>query len=324
MHLLRSAFTMLELLFVIVVMGIIGVIGAEIFRNTYDAYTSSTVNSRMHVETELALQQLANRLQYRFKDSIIARSDQTTNGYFDGLSYFDPDKNATIIEWVGYDSDGWHGDWNITLNTNTPTWSGFIDLDAPADLNNDGYPDNPAILFTPGTNTARISQIISNLSPRGADINQSAIFFVGANTDPKLSYDWNSSMPHMFQFTAAHRIRSTPVNGGRFLADANETFQGIDVYEQYKLAWTAYGIKLDDNDTDGKTDELMFFYDYRPWENNETYYNGRASLLIDNVTTFKMQAIGDILKIQICVDNNASGTIPTSQYYSLCKEKVVF
>lgn len=316
--LMRKAFTMLELIFVIVVMGIIGTIGAEIFRSTYDSYMSSSVNNRLQYETELALQQIANRLQYRFKDSVIARE---AGGNFVGLSSTTVASTYTTVEWVGYDIDGWQGVWD-GASFNRPTWSGFIDLDANDVAPADGLIDDPNLILTPGTNTNNISAIIQNVRAAGSatDINNAAIFFTGANTDIQNGYGWNGTVLTDQNGSAAHRI-TTDAGGNlaAFNSGNADNFSGVDVYEQYKLAWTAYGLELDGNGN------LFFHYDYQPWE-GDSIANGdsTAVLLMENVDTFQVQAIGDVIKVQLCVDNNASGAVPASQIYSLCKEKVIF
>ena len=316
MTLFKKAFTMLELIFVIVVLGIIGTVGAEVFRTMYDAYTSSAVNNKLQTETELTLKQIANRLQYRFKDSVIARETTADDAYFNGLSAYDTgdtDNNATVIEWVGYDIDGWQGTWrsNGTDSYNIPIWSGFIDVDARDET-------NTSILQSPTTDTALITTILGDLSPSGATFNDTAIFFTGANTDPQNSYDWNNSVAHDYTITAAHRVDAHGTDLDKFVADTGETFGGLDVYEQYKLAWTAYALVLQD-------EQLTLYYDYRPWEGEKWQDNTASSaVLIDHVDTFKFQAIGDIIKVQLCINNDWYGNLPSNQIYSLCKEKVIF
>jgi len=296
----KRAFTMLELIFVIVIMGIIGVVGAEIFRSTYDAYITSNVNNRLQSETELTLQQIGNRLQYRFKDSIIARRTDNT---FDGLSSVSTDQNYTVVEWVGYDIDGWLGD---DTNT-TPTWSGFIDVDNGT--------ANATLLISQGsdfTASGRIDTAIVNLG--SSSISNAAIFFTGANTDVQKDYGWNYAN-YDINNTAAHPIQAAlAINQ---IVPNGYTFSGMDVYEQYKLAWTAYAIGLNADN------ELILYYDYQPWQ-GETYQNGTSVLLAEHVDTFKFQAIGDIVKVQICMNNNWYDNLPDNQIYSLCKEKVVF
>jgi len=307
MRRLRNAFTMLELVFVIVVMGIVGTIGVEIFRTTYDAYMSSVINHRLQSDTELTLEQIVNRLQYRFKDSVIGRD---SFGGFDGLTSSTVNQNYMAIEWVGYDIDGWLGDEISTM----PTWSGFIDV------NNIGA--GPNLLITPGTDTARVNTIIASLRATGSttNISNAAIFFTGANTNIQTGYGWNGVILNNQINSAAHRVNAGGVPGTLQSGIAGIDFTGVDIYEQYKLAWTAYALAVEGR-------QLFLYYDYQPWEGES--YDGvnvanRKRLLMDNVTTFKFQAIGDIVKIQLCVDNNDAGNLPANQIYSLCKEKVIF
>ena len=303
-----NAFTMLELIFVIVVMGIIGVVGANIFRTTYDNYISTSVNNRLHAETELALQQISNRLQYRIKDSVIARVNNLT---FDGLSSAVSTTTYNTIEWIGYDIDGWQGEWNATAGFNRPTWSGFIDVDDFIPAANYNGP-----LSSPGTNTGRVDAIIQELG--SSTINNAAIFFIGANSNVQTDYGWEGTAQDEQNNTAAHRITT-----GANIDDLNasvDNFSNVDVYEQYRLAWTAYALNVEDSDGDGDND-LVLYYDYQPWEGDTFDNQGTGDLLLKNVDTVQVQAIGDVIKVQICAhDENTFG----SGRYALCKEKVIF
>ncbi len=311
---LRHGFTMLELVFVIVILGIIGVIGAKALRTMYDTYNASHVNSRLHMETELALEQIANRLQYRFKDSVIVRPN--VGGAFVGLS-FAPAGNYTIVEWVGYDIDGWLGDWNNTANFHAPAWSGFIDLDA-GDPDGDGIINNTNLIRSPGTDTVVAGNIITDIRPQGSGtvFNSTAIFFTGANTDVQNGYGWGGAVATQWN-VAAHPVNTDPLTSNSFTSGLGPVdFAATDIYEQYKLAWTAYGLELNNRD-------LILHYDYQPW-NGGSALQSAQQVLAQNVDTFKVQAVGDIIKVQLCIDNNTSNTIPANQIYAICKEKVVF
>lgn len=296
---MRKGFTFIEMIFVIVIMGILAKFGSEIFRNVYLNYNQSTANNELQINTELVLQQIANRFQYRIKDSVIARVSGETS--FKSIS--SADANSTVFEWIGYDIDGWLGDGTSTL----PTWTGFIDLDAL-----DTGDANQSTLFSPGTDTGRINTVIAALSPSGAGIGNAAIFFTGENADVQTDYGWQGVL-NAQNGVAAHRI-SAVANVQQFGAATVADFTDTDIYEQYKLAWTAYALDISD---DGN---LTLYYDYRPWEGESYINDGTPALLMQNVTTAKIQALGDILNLQVCVsDNNITGS-----EYSICKEKVIF
>ncbi len=297
---MRRGFSFLELIFVIVVIGILAKFGTNLLMTTYNAYTQSTITNRLQVDAELALKQVANRLQYRIKDSVIGRLPA---GGFTALSSVGG--GETILEWIGYDVDGWLGLDN-DAGFNSPTWSGFIDVNTPAAVAATTY------LESPGSDTNDSDTVIQALRANGSatSFNNSAIFFTGANSDVQTDYGWAGAL--LNQTGAAHPVQT----GGTVtqLTAAVTNFAGIDVYENYKLAWTAYAVVIQGND-------LALYYDYQPWE-GETYANdGTRVLLLQNVDTFKFQAVGETIKVQICVNeqNTLGGGL-----YAICKETAIF
>ena len=277
----KRAFTMIELVFVIVVMGILGKFGSEFLFRAYENFFFSTLQNRLQQQSEAAVTQIASRLQYRIKSSVV----QSAAG--------------TQIDWVGMDIEGWRGTWNGTKNV--PTWSGFINLDQSV---------NPDVnlLKTPQTDLTKTANIIEALSYGDTNISDSAIIFIGA-TDPTATI-WNGSVSDQ-EGEMAHPINKGS-NNDEF-APFVDDFENVDVYEFYKLAWTAYTVRLDDDNT-----TLRLYYDYQPWK-GEDFNNGKSSIIMENVETFQYQTIGDLIKIQVCVnDSNLSGG------FSVCKEKTVF
>ena len=65
---------------------------------------------------------------------------------------------------------------------------------------------------------------------------------------------------------------------------------------------------------------LTLYYDFQPW-NGQTYQDGRHSVLMNNVSTFRFKAVGSLIKIQLCVSD---ANISTTKEYSICKEQTVF
>lgn len=292
---MKKGFTFIEMIFVMVIMGILAKFGAEIFRNVYLNYNQSTANNILQSDTELVLQQVGNRLQYRIKDSLIGRKADASFMPMNAIN----DSNYTTVEWIGYDIDGWLGD---AVSTN-PTWSGFIDVgDVPtATINSLVSPSSDLSL------AGRANNVITSLST--SSVADAAIFFTGANSDARTDYGWDGVAVVDQVNTAAHPVGVSAVNR---IAPSVDDFAGVDVYEQYKLAWTAYALELADGN-------LTLYYDYQPWL-GESFNNASSSVLIENVTTAKVRAIGDMINIQICVsENNITGS-----EYSICKEKAIF
>ncbi len=290
----RKAFTLLEMIIVLVVLGIMANFAVEILVNTYENYILTSTQNRIQSQSESAVTQIANRLEYRIKDSVIAKR---ADGTYQALSSAGNSNLDVILEWVSIDREGWLG------NTNVPLWSGFINVDSTT---------GPTVLISPQTNLTLLNTLISNLSPRGATVDDSAIHFTGGSGDSGLDgFGWSAgSLTTQTEFM--HPIQRSGNNFQSSIAGVN--FSGADIYEFYKFSWTAYAIEKQSNG------DLFLYYDYRPW-NNETYTNGRAQLLMENVTTFAFKSEGGVISLQVCVsDNDLLG----EGAYSICKEKTVF
>ncbi|MDD2652469.1 MAG: type II secretion system protein [Sulfurimonas sp.] len=303
----KSAFTLIELIFVIVIMGILSKYGIELLFQAYNSFIFSKVNNELQSQSTAAVESVASRLQYRIKDSVIARQ---TDDSFQALAG-NTDFTAPILEWVGYDADGLRGS-----AATTPLWSGIIDLD----------PSTATTLVSPATDTATLNTLVGALSPGATTINDAALYFVGSDSDIRTGYGWDGNLSAInTQNGVMHPIRRSTVAGEENLFipvrgdngnDNNLT--GVNVYEYYQLAWTAYAVGIRDYNAGTKTGTLMLYYDYQPWKGENYLQHGTAVKLMDNVSTFRFRAAGSIVKIQVCVNSDLM------EDYSLCKEKTVF
>lgn len=297
----RIGFTMIELIFVIVIMGIIGKFGTEFLAQAYKNFIFSSINNKLQADSEMAVEAVASRLQYRIKDSVIGRKSTDNSflaiGSATGATY-------NILEWVGSDIEGFRG--NIL-----PLWSGIIDIN----------PSSSILLNSPNTNTAALDAQIRILAhASGTGINNAAIYFVGSDSDIN-NYGWTfgegaftdqSKVMHPIKTGVAPNLL-IPRNAA---TGADNNFSGIDVFEYYQLAWTAYAVGISDYNANN-VGTLMLYYDYQPWE-GENYKNGKSEILMQNVSTFQFKSVGSLLKIQVCVNSDLV------EDYSLCKEKTIF
>lgn len=295
----KAAFTLLELIFVIVVMGILAKYGVELLSQAYKSFIFSNINNTLQSQSAAAVETIASRLQYRIKDSIIARQ---TDGSFQALAS-NTDDTAPILEWVGYDVDGFRG------NVGTvPLWSGIIDLNQ----------SSANILISPATDITAANALIDILSPDATTINDAALYFIGSDTDIQSGYGWDGNTTTIdTQGGAMHPINLVIGQPTQF-APAIGTFSGVNVYEYYQLAWTAYAVGITDYNDTSKTGTLKLWYDYQPWKGETYSQHGTSVTLMENVSTFRFRAAGSIIKIQVCVNSDLV------EDYSLCKEKTVF
>ncbi len=296
----HTAFTMLELIFVIIIMGIIGKFGVAFLASAYKSFIFSQVNNTLQSRSETAVETIGARLQYRIKDSVIARTSKTAAPVAIANA---TGSNYKVLEWVGIAQESRRGV-SSGATPYLPDWSGIIDLDA----------GNKNLLVSPQTNTANIDTMISDLNNTDTTINDAAIYFIGANTNVQSGYGWNGALTN--QQGAMHPIQSVAGQNNAFKSSIGGVdFSGIDIYEYYLLAWTAYAIVYESG-TNSKG-VLRLYYDYQPW-NGEKMTDGKNSILMENVSSFQFMSIGSIMKIQVCTKSDLV------EEYSLCKEKTIF
>lgn len=207
----RLAFSMLELVFVIVILGIVASIGSETIAKVYESYIVQRGQHRASIKTQLAINQIANRLRYAIPGSVIRKVSKTGGFEFlsEPMSLDATGEGYTVLQWVAYDGDSFEA---VTSNATTgtarrPGWSGFCDLDASSSTN----------IATPASNFTLANSIQSNLGGDGTFAiyfphNQVAHYGTGSGANITLS-------------SAANRIS-----------------------ERYKLAWTSYALVVENGD----------------------------------------------------------------------------
>jgi len=130
----RLAFSMLELIFVIVILGIVASIGAEVIAKVYESYIVQRAHHRASVKTQLALNQIANRLRYAIPGTVIRKilpGDTAYEGLADQMVLDSTGESYTVLQWVASDGDSFEA---INSSTSSgverrPGWSGFCDID---------------------------------------------------------------------------------------------------------------------------------------------------------------------------------------------------
>ncbi len=159
----HNAFTMVELIFVIVVLSIVASIGSQIIAKTYESYIVERGLYRSTSKTELALNQIANRLRYSIPGTVVAREGKTGTPVPVGEI---ADNNYTVLQWVSSDVDSYEA---IDSDSNLrPGWSGVCDINATTTSN----------LKTPGSDLNLSSEIIDNL---GGNLEGSYVYFPDGN-----------------------------------------------------------------------------------------------------------------------------------------------
>jgi len=303
----RYAFTMLELIFVIVLMGILGKFGVEFLARAYDDFIFTKINNDLQSRSAMAVEFISKRLENRIKKS--ARVIDPTAGTWEYIHSI-ANNNAEVIEWIAADNDGFRG-------TTTPLWSGVLDL----------IDSNGTHLVSPGSNFTSVNTLINILG--NSDMNDSVIYFIDSKfTDLN---PWGYGTPPAYANTqintqnkTLHPAQSTGTNNLLAPLTVTGNLSGLEVSEYYKLSWTANAVSMENphhgtNNNNNTLYDLYFYYDYQPWQ-GDNYTNGQRLLLAQDISSMRVRSAGSLIKIQVC----AKSDLVQNQEYALCKEKTVF
>jgi len=284
LHTWQYAFSMIELIFVIIILGIVSSIGAEIIANVYEQYIIQRAQHRASIKTELAATQIANRLAYAIPGTVIRGF--STSGMDTYTDINEPGAGTeNVLQWVGADMDSFKSMSGIPCNTGDlrrPGWSGFCDLSASGGTN----------ISTPGSNLALSTDIIAHLSAGGT----------ARTLDDAQIY-----------FPAKSGLKSYGVASGTEESIALDAAPGDVIVEHYKLAWTSYALVTAADGT------LRLYYNFSPtiragWSSSSN------QILLRNVSTFRMRGDGHTIRFKLCVQEEIGEDFNVTS----CKEKAVF
>ena len=292
---MKKAFTLIELILVIVILAILSLIGTNIYTNVYKNYLTSKIVDEVEDKTQLALDQIASRLSDRVKQATIGRKSSNINNVvlvYDSKLEHDHD----ILEWIGQSTQSR----NLAgANVNDSIgWSGFLDIGI--------YENSKRILI--GGRLLATKNVINSIS-RGGDQNL-AMIFQGIETTKELGYGFKGESPDKTM------VFNMPSSGAEITLARN--YLGGKISDRYQIAHSAYAIVPENGN-------LYLYYDYRPWM-GQTYRNGIKSLLVENVTLFRFRGFSASgMDLKLCVNANAEKHgITDNNRFVVCKTKVVF
>ena len=292
----RKGFTLLELVMVIVVFGIVASIGADIISSMYKNYLRTRTINRLQTQTEITLEQIAKRLQYRIKESVVARKPGVS---VLSLANDNVDNNFTIMEWIAYSNESFLGA--------TPNWTGLVDIENPN--TNKGA----AILVSPGSDFTMTGLLMDALTNQKVDLTagkEAALVFKKSSNTADFGWGVNANTDG----TNALKVRQGANQDSLIITSALPD----QIYEHYYLAHTAYALIPEGSPNDFN---LTLRYNYQPWL-NEFYSNGSTALMAQNVRLFRFRQDANLVRIKLCLhDANQTGV---GDFIVTCKEKVVF
>ena len=316
---MKRAFTLLELVVVIVVLGIIAMMSFNAIMNIYSNYFQTKTVNELETQTEIALEQISKRLEHRIKPSVIARK---TDGAFLALNDSGVNLNAEyeILEFIPYAYEIFN---DVPSGNKAGRYSGYADL----------AKSSPATgLISPGSNfTTGVVETIKDLTCRDETRDATCVDFtkkdggvvaifsdVYYNVQSSFGYS-NGTVPVSLD------IAKVGVKGGQsgLNGDTLEIsgFDGKQISEQYHLAYTANAIvpeqSADPKDAANGVFDLNLYYDYRPWMGEKYKPNGEKATLAKNVTRFVFTEKNGVIVLKLCMRAKNSEI-------TICKSKAVY
>ena len=311
---MKRAFTLLELVVVIVVLGIIAMMSFNAIMNIYSNYFQTKTVNELETQTEIALEQISKRLEHRIKPSVIARK---TDGAFLALndSGVNLDAEYEILEFIPYAYEIFN---DVPSGSNKAgRYSGYADL----------AKSSPATgLISPGSNfSTEVVETIKDLTCKDDTRNDKCVDFtkkdggvvaifsdVYYNVQDSFGYKGDISNLDI----AKVGVKSTD---GDTLEISG--FDGKQISEQYHLAYTANAIvpeqSADPKDTANGVFDLNLYYDYRPWMGEKYKPNGEKATLAKNVTRFVFTEKNGVIVLKLCMRAKNSEI-------TICKSKAVY
>ena len=312
---MKRAFTLLELVVVIVVLGIIAMMSFNAIMNIYSNYFQTKTVNELETQTEIALEQISKRLEHRIKPSVIARK---TDGAFLALNdnRVNLDAKYEILEFIPYAYEIFN---DVPSGSNKAgRYSGYVDLANSSPTTG---------LISPGSNfSTEVVETIKDLTCR-EDTNATCVDFKNKDGGVVAIF---SDVYYNVQSSFGYSNGTVPVDldiakVGVKSTDGNTLeisgFDGKQISEQYHLAYTANAIvpeqSADPKDTANGVFDLNLYYDYRPWMGEKYKQNGEKATLAKNVTRFVFTEKNGVIVLKLCMRAKNSEI-------TICKSKAVY
>ena len=295
----KKAFTLIEVIYVVAILAFILVGGFQAIAKFYKKVYITKVITNLEFNSQILLDQISKIIYHKVPLSMI-RYNQNTND-FKYIEEIKENEKYPILEWIGYLNEAM-----VELNL-----SGFVDL------NESKKPTIKTIDF----NTQFINNILKNkFKSHKSFIELSAIIFAGSfdRGDENALVDYNNSFGwHENEARLVYKIdkyNQIDNDCNLTLKNSNESkIKNATIYEKFYLVDTAYAIalkkdlninkwKCDISFNKFKDNDLLLFYNYRPWR-NETFCgdggDGDVTLLSSNIKSFSVKKINSYLEFKV-------------------------
>lgn len=284
---MRRGYTLIEIIITVAITGILSIGMFKAFEAITVRSEKAKILTTLSIDSQSALDQISLLLYNRAPIKLMG-CDNTGN-----CEPLDSDTiaNKVILTWYGTANESYQsGD-----------YSGFVDMNASINAK--------PILKSPHTN---LSNVLSTQQTKWGSsfvISNLGLVFAGAFEDSV------QDEAYPFQSNSGEIEFTNPSNISK-------------IYEKYYLVDSAYAITRKENNpcgaayTNKDKDDLLLYYDFRPWNGGQTMCNGKVSLLSKNVNGFSAHVVNGTIRLGI--DMNRSVGNDQTRTVRLSKQKVVF
>lgn len=309
---MRKSFTLLEMIFVVIILGILGTLSSEIVLNMYRTYVLQKGIARVEISLKTTIEQLTNHIERSIKPSL---SIVLNNGTYENINYINTRSEGNFsaatpplaFVWVGKDVESMQGIWDAGKNMVYPGYSGFANVKASSgkDIN------------TSDSNLDSIDSIQSEITNITVTAERSALYFVYADSNGTTQQRfWDPNPSSLFSIASYNTVSSGDADDNITLYDTPEEIGDI-----YYLTYSAYAVTYNQG-----TQQLNLVWNFRPWKNpHEDYSDGTSRLLLENVTKFQVwsESGGSIIRFYICAGDVDIRNAIGNDNWEYCKESVV-
>lgn len=354
---MKRGFTLIELVFVIVVLGIISMFGADLYTKIYKSYVHVRAVNQLEARTQNAMMLITNRLEDRIKSSTIGR-DLAVNDFVPISDLTNP--RYDILEWIGQSVE------TRNINQRNPGWSGFMSMSQlrdttwVADTNNAGYIADTRAAFNMvslGSDFPQVARIVRNLratayNTPSNNTQVAVIFRVVTNDASPTSVGIGFGYDRAVRADGRNRVLiavGTPSNAGsgsiqgetitinQYPFNPNNA-NSQEFSEQYYIAHSAYAIvpanvvtyTKDNAGNLSKNFDLVLKYNYRPWStvagDAHSYNNNNtgSALLAEDVSLFRFKDDNGAVALKLCMRDDGRNFDPSELDLNVCKAQVVY
>ena len=286
----KSAFTMVELIMTIVIMGILAGGTYISLAQLYTKSAKSKAISELSFDTTLISNQISALLSYRVPSTVIGYD--STTGTFESI--YDLSKSYNILEWIGTDFERYKAE----------DYSGFIDF-AKSDKDKN-------MIF----------------SPDSSELNSSALIFAGSFDEGGVIYgtDFNDS----FGWYGNTHNKIFEVNSSSTGNKLGLTTTPSQIYEKYYLLKSAYAIAQYDSSLSTCVDPVgrriikqILFYNYYPWKGETFCDDADMTILSSEAKGFEVDFVEGNLQFNLTLKRSIRKQGKDLEV-QISKQKVVF